>query len=77
MNALLDLSWQATTKSLSSLRLKLVLQVLSESTRTLSVRMIRDGEGVGDILGIRGDSGESEEFGVIITRLTQELRLRV
>ena len=77
LNALLDLSWQATTKSLSSLRTKSVLQVLGESTRTLSVRMIRGDEGMGDIPGVQGGSGESEEFGAIRTQLTQELRLRV
>ena len=77
LNALLDLSWRAMTKSLSSLQTKSVLQVLGESTRTLSVRVIRGDEGVGDIPGIQGGSGESEEFSAIRTRLTQELRLRV
>ena len=55
------------TKSLSLLRTKSVLQVLGESTRTLSVRMIHGDEGVGDIPGIQGGSGESEEFGAIKT----------
>ena len=67
LNALLDLSWRATTKSLSSLRTKSVLQVLGENTRTLSVRVICGDEGVGDIPGIQGGSGESEEFGTIRT----------
>ena len=57
--------------------MKLVLQVLCESTGTLSVRVIRGDEGMGDIPGVRGGSGESQEFGAIRTRLTQELRLRV
>ena len=67
LNALLDLSWQATTKSLSLLRTKSVLQVLGESTRTLSIRVILGDEGVGDIPGVQGGSGESEDFGAIRT----------
>ena len=62
LNALLDLSRQATTKSLSSLWTELLLQVLSESTGTVAVRVIRGDEGVGDIPGVRGDfKGRSEE----------------
>ena len=57
LNARLDLSGKATTKSLSSLGTELVLQVLSERTRVVRVRMIRGDEGVGDIPGVRGDSG--------------------
>ena len=56
LNVLLDLSWQATTKSLSPLQTKLVLQVLSESTRTMAIRVIRGDEGVGDIPGVQGGS---------------------
>ena len=56
LNALLNLSWQATTKSLSPLRTKLVLQVLSESTRVMAIWVIRGDEGVGDIPGVRGGS---------------------
>ena len=58
MNARLDLSGEATTKSLSSLGTELVFQVLGESTQIVRVRVIRGDEGVGDIPGVRGDSGE-------------------
>ena len=37
-----------------------MLQVLSESTWAMGVRVIHGDEGVGDIPGVRGDSGESE-----------------
>ena len=47
------------TKSLSSLHMELVLQVLSESTWTVAIRMIRGDKGMGDIPGVRGGSGES------------------
>ena len=53
-NILLDLSGGAATKALSSLMTELLLQVLGESTRTVTVWMIRGDEGVGDIPGIRG-----------------------
>ena len=59
LNARLDLSWQATTKSLCPLQMELLLQVLSKSTRTMMVRVICGDEGVGDIPGVQGDSGES------------------
>ena len=36
---------------------ELLLQVLSESTGTVTVWVIRGGEGVGDIPGVRGVSG--------------------
>ena len=42
-NILLDLSRVAATKTLSSLLLQLLLEVLSKSTGTLSIRVIRDG----------------------------------
>ena len=51
-------SGKATTKSLGSLGTELVLQVLSESTRTMRIWVIRGDEGVGDIPGVRGGSGE-------------------
>ena len=57
LNARLDLSWQATTKSLCPLGAELLLQVLSESTWTVAIRVIRGDEGVGDIPGVRGGSG--------------------
>ena len=57
LNVRLDLSREATTESLSSLRPKLLLQVLSKSTRAVAIRVIRGDEGVGDIPGVRGDSG--------------------
>ena len=37
-----------------------MLQVLGESTWAMGVRVIRGDKGVGDIPGVRGDSGESE-----------------
>ena len=49
---LLDLSGEAVTKTLSSLKTELLLQVLSESTRTVTVWVIRGDEGVGDIPGV-------------------------
>ena len=51
-NVLLDLSGGAATKMFSSLMTKLQLQILSESTRTLTIGMIRGDEGVGDIPGV-------------------------
>ena len=35
-----------------------MLQVLGESTRAMTVWVIRGDEGVGDIPGVRGGSGE-------------------
>ena len=58
LNAWLDLSWQATTKSLGPLQMEFLLQVLGESTWTMTVWVIRGDEGVGDISGVQGDSGE-------------------
>ena len=77
LNVLLDLSWQATTKSLCPLRMKPLLQVLSKSTRTMAVRVIRGDGGVGDIPGVRGGSGGGLKIVHNRTRLIQELRLRV
>ena len=51
-NVLLDLSGGAATKTLSSLVTKPLLQVLSESTRTVTIWVIHDDEGVGDIPGV-------------------------
>ena len=42
------------TKMLCSLVMELVLQVLCESTGTMTIWVIRGGEGVGDIPGIQG-----------------------
>ena len=61
LNVQLDLSGEATTKSLSALCTKLLLKILSEGTRTVAVWVIRGDEGVGDIPGVRGGSGESSE----------------
>ena len=38
--------------------MELVLQVLGQSTRAVTIRVICDDEGVGDIPGVRGGSGE-------------------
>ena len=73
---LLDLSGKATTEMFSSLVTEPLLQVLSQSTRAMTVWMIRDDEGVGDIPGVRGVQGVCR-FCATKTRLTQELRLRV
>ena len=59
LNARLDLSGEATTKPLRSLCTKPLFEILSESTRTLAVRVIRGDGGVGVIPGVRGGSGES------------------
>ena len=77
LNARLDVSGKATTKSLCTLGTKPLFKVLSESTRTVTVWVIRSDEGVGDIPGVRGGSGESLEVLCKVARLTQELRLRV
>ena len=66
----------ATTQSLSSLFTKPLLEVLSESTGTVTIWVIRGDEGMGDIPGVRGGSGESAEVPCNVARLTQELRLR-
>ena len=60
LNVRLDLSGKATTKSLSSLGAELVLKILGESTGAMTIWVIRGDEGVGDIPGVRGGSGESE-----------------
>ena len=52
LNALLDLSGGAATKTLSSLMMELLLQILSQSTRAMTVWVIRGDEGVGDIPGV-------------------------
>ena len=77
LNVLLDLSWKAATKSLSPLQTKPLLQVLSESTWTVAVRVIHGDEGVGDIPGVLGGSRGGLKFMHKGTRLIQELRLRV
>ena len=58
LNGRLDLSGEATTKSLGVLCTKLMLKILGESTRTVTVRVIRGDEGMGAIPGVRGGSGE-------------------
>ena len=77
LNVRLDLSGKATTELLCALGTKLLLKILGEGTRTVAVWVIRGDEGVGDVPGVRGDSGES--LGVLHNkaRLTQELRLKV
>ena len=42
---------------LGSLMMELLLQVLSESARALTVWVIRGDEGVGDIPGVQGVQG--------------------
>ena len=56
-NVLLDLSRWAATAMFSSLMMELLLQILSQSTRAMTIWMIHDDEGVGDIPGIRGVQG--------------------
>ena len=56
-NILLDLSGEAATKTFGSLVMKLLLQILSQSTGAMTVWMIRDDEGMGDISGVRGVQG--------------------
>ena len=77
LNVRLDLSGKAMTKSLCALCTKLLLKILGEGTQTVAVRVIRGDEGVGDIPGVRGGSGESLEVLRNVARLTQELRLKV
>ena len=59
LNVRLDLSGKATTQSLRSLCTKLLFKILGESTWAVAIWVIRGDEGVGDIPGIRGGSGES------------------
>ena len=71
LNVWLNLSGKATTKSLCSLQTKLLPKVLCESTWTVTIRVIRGDEGVGDIPGIQGGSGEpagSAQYSSIDTR---------
>ena len=58
-NVLLDLSREAATKTFSPLVTELLLQVLSQSTWAMTIWVIHDDEGVGDIPGIRGVQGGS------------------
>ena len=58
LNTLLDLSGRAVTKSFSLLMTELLLQVLCKSTQTMAIWVIRGDEGVGDIPGVQGGSGE-------------------
>ena len=58
LNVRLDSSGRATTKLLCSLQMELLLKVLCKSTWTVTIRVIRGDEGVGDIPGILGGSGE-------------------
>ena len=58
------------TKSLCSLQTKLLPKVLCESTWTVTIRVIRGDEGVGDI-PVQGGSGEpagSAQYSLIDTR---------
>ena len=59
------------TKSLCSLQMELLLKVLCKSTRTVTIRVICGDEGVGDIPGVQGGSGEpvgSVQYSSIDTR---------
>ena len=51
-NVRLDLSGKAATKTFSSLMMELLLQILGQSARAMTVWMICDGKGVGDIPGV-------------------------
>ena len=66
------------TKSPSPLFTEFMFQVLGESTRAMTIWVIRGDEGVGAFPGILGDSG-GRGLQVLRneTRLTQELRLKV
>ena len=57
LNTLLDLSGEAATKLFSSLMTEPLLQVLCESTQTMTIWVICGDEGMGDIPGVRGGSG--------------------
>ena len=59
LNVQLDLSGKATTLSLGALCTKLLLKILGEDTWIVIIWVIRGDEGVGDIPGVRGGSGES------------------
>ena len=54
-----------------------MFEILGEATWTVTIRVIRGDEGVGDIPGVRGGSGEPVVVPRNIARLTQELRLKV
>ena len=62
LNVRLDLSGKATTKSLSSPNVELMLKILGEGAGAVAVWVIRGCEGVGDLPGVRGGSGESERI---------------
>ena len=71
LNVRLDLSRRAMTKSLCSLQTELLFKVLCKSTRTVTIRVICGDEGVGDIPGVQGGSGEpvgSAQYSLIDTR---------
>ena len=51
-NVLLNLSGWAATKTFSSLMMELLLQILSQSTRAMTVWMIRGDKGVEEIPGV-------------------------
>ena len=52
LNVLLDLSVQAATKTFSSLKTELLLEVLGQSTRIVAIWVIRGDGGVGDTPGV-------------------------
>ena len=58
-NIQLDLSRVAMTLLLSTLFLKLALQILCESSWFMSVWMVQGCEGVGDMPGVQGVQGGS------------------
>ena len=58
-NVLLDLSREAATKTFSPLVTELLLQVLSQSTWAMTIWVIHDDKGVGDIPGVQGVQGGS------------------
>ena len=70
------MSQMATTSTLCTLYLKLMLQILCESCWFVGIWMVQGCEGVGDISGIRGVQRDLYVLR-FKTRLTQELRPKV
>ena len=76
-NARLDLSEEAATKTFGPLLMEFLLEVLCQSTWTVTIWVIRGDKGVGDIPGVQGGFRGVCRFCTKETQLTQELRLRV
>ena len=65
LNIRLDLSREATTKSLRLLHAELLFKILGGSTWAVAVWVICGDKGVGAIPGVQGGSGESRRFRAI------------